>query len=222
MRLSAAFCHSAFLKTARGFIVLCALLGANAARADFDSYYAPPTQVRAGLQLSYSESFSQDYRNLNQNPLARFETATAGFHFDRSKNILKNLRISFTAGSVSSPDKDYTWILINTSGLDVNTYEEISISSTQPVTLDKDNKAVMDGLLTLRGTTAPVKMNIRLNFVQDNNFITGKLRGEKGTVGLTLETNFACADFGMKPVDNDNKSRGDLGTLKMELRALRQ
>lgn len=207
----------------RCFIVAALAIGISTpAQAERESYYAPPTQVLAGILLGYSENFSQDYINLNQNPMARFTAATAGFHFSRDKNAISNFRASITAGSITSPDKDFTWILISQSGLDISQYEEIVVFSTQAVPFDKDSKAIIDGFMTLRGITAPVKIEAKLNYIQDTNILSGSVLGEKAAIGLSLAVNFKSGEFGMAPVDNNGKSRGDLASLKLEMRAIKQ
>lgn len=203
--------------------VLAVLVGFSfPALAERESYYAPPAQVLAGILLGYSDAFSQDYINLNQNPMARFTSATAGFHFNRDKNAISNFRASITAGSITSPDKDYTWILISQSGLDISQYEEIVVFSTQAVPFDKDSKATIDGFMTLRGITAPIKIEAKLNYIQDTNILSGSVLGEKAAIGLSLAVNFRCQEFGMSPIDNNGKSRGDLASLKLEMRAIKQ
>jgi polyisoprenoid-binding protein YceI len=208
---------------ARCFALTAFLVGFSpAAFAERESYYAPPSQVMAGILLGYSDAFSQDYINLNQNPMARFTSATAGFHYNRDKNTISNLRASISAGSVASPDKDFTWILINQGGLNVNQFEEIVLFSTQPAAFDHENKAVIEGYMTMRGITSPVKIEARMNYLQDNNIITGSVLGERGAIGLSLNINFKCLEFGMSPVDNNGKSRGDIASLKLEMRAIKQ
>ena len=204
------------------FLLVALVAAPFSAHAERESYYAPPSQVLSGILLGYSEAFSQDYVNLNPNPLARFTAATAGFHFNNDKNSIANLRVSINAGSLTSPDKDFTWILIGNSGLNVSKYDEIVLFATEPAAFDKQNKATIDGFMTLRGITMPVKIESHLNYIQDTNLITGTVLGEKGTIGISLTVNFKCADFGMTPVDNNNKSRGDLASLKVEMRALKQ
>lgn len=215
--------YAAFARIFAFLAVVASLtLTARQAQAvERESYYAPPSQVMAGMLLGYSSAFSQDYINLNQNPMARFTSATAGFHYNREKNSIANLRASISAGSVTSPDKDYTWILINQGGLSINQFEEIVLFSTQPAIFDSENKTTVEGYMTMRGITAPVKIEARMNYLQDNNILTGVL-GERGAIGLSLNINFKCAEFGMTPVDNNGKSRGDIASLKLEMRAIRQ
>ncbi len=207
----------------RCFAVVALLLGLSTpSLAERESYYAPPSQVMAGLLLGYSDAFGQDYINLNQNPMARFTSATAGFHYNRDKNTISNLRASISAGSVTSPDKDFTWILISQGGLNINQFEEIVLFSTQPAPFDNENKAAIDGYMTMRGITSPVKIEARMNYLQDTNIITGSVLGERGAIGLSLNINFKCIEFSMFPVDNNNKSRGDIASLKLEMRAIKQ
>ena len=191
---------------------------ASAAAADTESYYAPPTNISSGLQISYSDKFSQDYINLNTNAFARFSNATSAFHFNKEKRTITNLRASIAAGSVSSPDKDLTWILIARTALSINEFEEIVLFSTQPATFGADHTTTLEGYMTLRGITGPVKIQARLHFVDGGNI----LFGEKGSIGMSLNINFLCSDFGMAPVDSNNKSRGDLGALRIDMRAIRQ
>lgn len=203
------------------FLCLCAMFGlssAPAAAAEIESYYAPPGNIASGLQISYSDKFSQDYINLNTNAFARFANATSAFHFNKEKRTITNLRASIAAGSVTSPDKDLTWILIARTALSINEFEEIVLFSTQPATFGADNTATLEGYMTLRGITAPVKIQARLHFVDGGNI----LFGDKGSIGMSLNINFLCSDFGMAPVDSNNKSRGDLGAIRIDMRAIRQ
>lgn len=207
-KLSALFCLSMIL-----------LLGSiSAFAADIESYYAPPSNISSGLQISYSDKFSQDYINLNTNAFARFANATSAFHFNKDKRTITNLRASIASGSVTSPDKDLTWILIARSALSINEFEEIVLFSTQPATFGADNTATLEGYMTLRGITGPVKIQARLHFVDGGNI----LFGDKGSIGMSLNINFLCSDFGMAPVDSNNKSRGDLGAIRIDMRAIRQ
>lgn len=203
-------------------IIGMTLLMPSLAKADVDSYYAPPSQIHSTIQLGYSETFSQDYINLNTNPLARFTNSTAGFHFHREKNTLSHLRASISTGSVTSPDKDFTWILLSQTGLNINQYDEIVLLSNQQAVFDKDNKAILDGFFILRGITAPVKIEAKLNFVQESGFLKSSVLGDKSSIGLSLSVSYKCEDFGMAPVDSNNKSRGDIATVKMEMRAIKQ
>ena len=210
-----------FLRLRTALFSLCLTLGLGwvpAFAADIESYYAPPSNISSGLQISYSDKFSQDYINLNTNAFARFANATSAFHFNKEKRTITNLRASIAADSVSSPDKDLTWILIARSALSINEFEEIVLFSTQPATFAADNTTTLEGQMTLRGITAPVKIQARLHFVDGGNI----LFGDKGSIGMSLNINLLLSDFGMAPVDSNNKSRGDLGALRVDMRALRQ
>lgn len=213
---------SALLYTVAFLYLGFSLLIQSAAYAQNISYYAPPAQINTGLLFDYSDAYSQDYVNLNPNPVARFGISTAAFHYDADKKTLSNLRVSITTGSVTSPDKDYTWILIGRSGLDVNDFDEIVIYSTGASTLDQDGKTTIDALMTLRGITSKVKIETKLGYVQDNNALSSMVSGEKGAARLSLVINFKFSEFNMAPVDNENRSRGDQGIMRIEMRALRQ
>ena len=187
------------------------------------SYYAPPSQSQATLQIGYNPAkYSQDYITLNQNPVIRFASATAGFHYDAEKRAILNLRAAITTGSLTSSDKDYTWTIMGPSALDIVQYDELSVMSIPAAAFDKDGVAILDGTIRIRGISGPAKIEARLYFQDNPNFITDKLLGKKSTMGLALTFTFNCVDFNMNPVDDNNKSRGDIGTIKYEMLAVKQ
>jgi polyisoprenoid-binding protein YceI len=203
-------------------VLASVLLGCDNSYADNASYYAPPSQMNATMLLSYGDSYSQDYVALNPNPPARFTSATAAFFYDRSNNSLTNLRAAFTSGSITSPDRDYTWILLNRSALDVNNFDEISLTINDPVAMDKNLRAVTDAMLTLRGTTNKVPIEIAIQQVEAGSFAGHFMEKSKAAITISLSTEFKGGDLGMAPVDSENRSRGDKMVLKMAMRAVKQ
>jgi polyisoprenoid-binding protein YceI len=207
----------------RFLLLLVCLSGlSQRAHAETFSYYAPPTQTNATLQLTYSNSYSADYVALNPNPLARFNNATASFYYDGEHATLANLRIAMAASSLVTTDAGYKWILIGSAGLDINRFEEVTLTVQPPATLTKNNPTKLEGFLTIRGITAKAIVETQLDRLEDKSIVGRAVGGNKGEATMTVTVTFKCADFGMAPVDSDNRVRGDLGVLKIELRALRQ
>jgi polyisoprenoid-binding protein YceI len=212
----------AFLASLAVFFALALAFPLPAAAARIFSYYAPPENMSAGMLIDYSKAYSQDYINLNPNPKIMFGRSTAAFRFNRDTKSIGNLRISITVGSLDSGDNDFNWLMLGKDALDVNANEEITLIARDEGAFDKDGKASFTGLLTLHGLTRSVNIDAVLQFIEDGNPIAGIFSGEKGALGLALKIDFRAEDFGMRLDDSENRSRGDLASLRFQMRAIRQ
>jgi len=174
------------------------------------SYYVPPPQFNAALQV-----MDLGFANV----FALFQNATGSFNFDESAKSISHIRLALDATSLTSGNSESLHDLASLIG--VMQYQEIRITAPDSVTF-ADNKAEVKATLTLHGVSKPITLDATLNHVGKSPHGGGMWSKEGDAVGVSLRGTLKRADFGMSD-DPDVPSRfGDTMTLMLEMQGLRQ
>lgn len=185
-------------KSALFFALGGLLLLALPAVAASKSYYVPPGQFNAAVQV-----MDRGFANI----FGLFEQATGSFAFDTQTDTLSHVRLAMSADSLTASN-------MNAAGelralFDTNAYPEITFMATANAAF-KDGKAEVKGTLTTHGQSKPATFEATLNQV------------DKAAIGLSLKGSFRRADFGMGDPPEMPGRFGETITLMLEMQALRQ
>jgi polyisoprenoid-binding protein YceI len=192
------------------FVLLMLPLRTASAADSPVSYYVPPPQFSAALQV-----MDLGFANV----FAIFQNATGSFSFDEGAKSLSRLRLALDTSSLMSSNSGSQRDLANLLG--TMQYSEIRVTAPDSVTF-ADGKAEVKATLTLHGTAKPVTFEATLNHVGKSPRGGGMWSSEGDAVGLSLRGSIKRADFGMTD-DPETPSRfGDTMTLMLEMQGLRQ
>jgi polyisoprenoid-binding protein YceI len=186
------------------------LPGVAQAAENPSSYYVPPAQFNAALQV-----MDLGFANV----FALFQNATASFDFDEGEKTLSHLRIAIDATSLSAGNVEAQNDLASLLG--IMQYNEIRITAPDTVTFT-DGKAEIKATVSLHGATKPVTFDAVLNHVGKSPRGGGMWSHGGDAAGVSLHGTFKRADFGMSD-DPDVPGRfGDSMTMMLEMQALKQ
>ncbi len=169
-------------------------------RAEDVSYYVPPSQMSAALQvmdLGYSNIFGL------------FQSGTGGFSFNAETNTISKIKLAIEAASLTVPNADAAGDLA--ALFEPRSYPEISFMATAPATF-QDGRAEIKGTLTVRGQSKPATFEGTLNNAS---------KGKNAAIGLSLRGAFKRAEFAMGDPPEIPGRFGDTITLMLEMRAIR-
>ncbi|MDX2029004.1 MAG: YceI family protein [Alphaproteobacteria bacterium] len=188
--------------------LLCILLlittSAVAAENTPATYYIPPTQFNAAIQI-----MNLGFANI----FGLFRSATGSFVFDENSKSISRLRLAIDAASVMSnnPESQNDLAML----LGVTQFPEISITAPESAAF-AEGKASLKGTLTLHGTSKPLTLEATLNRQGKTPQSTGE------AIGLSIRASFKRADFGIGDDPNMPSRFGDTITLMLEMQAMRQ
>ena len=192
-------------------LVLLFLLLATGAHAEEPaSYYVPPAQFSASMQVMYM-GFS--------NALAIFRSSTSSFTFNEADKSISNLRIAIDATSLTASGNEIQRDLSTLLGVFEN--PEIRILAPDSVKFE-DNKAEIKGTMTLRGVNKPVTLEATLNKSGKSPYGGGMWSSEGAAVGLSLRTAVKRAEFGVTDNPEAPSRFGDTISFTLEMQGIRQ
>ncbi len=123
--------------------------------------------------------------------VGRFDTIDAALDFDPDAPEESTLTATIDAASISTGLGDFDRQLANNGRLlDADDHPQIRFMSTR-VTVTADNRAVVEGDLTLRGATAPVTLDVTFNGATRD-----PLRRGARVVGFSATATLRRSDFG--------------------------
>lgn len=209
----------AHLRTGIALAVLCILGTAGVTRAEEYGYYVAPQFIRCNFQLDYIDKSLDRFFRV-ETPAGKFGTASGGFRYDPTTKVFSGFSVRVSAGSLTTPDKDFTWKLLAPDMFDVNKYEEITLESIRPVTFVND-VATLEARLVIHGFAKPLMLTAKLNYVKDSSGSFGFSVRDK-TVGLTLRGTLKMEDYQMKMFDDVGRSLGDQIAFVFDMQGTRQ
>lgn len=187
--------------------------------AEESSYYVAPQSIRTSFQMGYSEK-SPDRNFPVKTPVGKLTNVTGGFRFDPDTMTLTGLRLIVSSGSISTPDKGFTWKLLGPEMFDVNSFEEMALEGLQPVTF-VNGTATIEARLVVLGRSKPIKITAKLNAVKDSAMGFG-IMGKGKLVNVSLRGVIKCDDYNMKAYDNIGRSLGDQISLLFDMQGVRE
>lgn len=191
-------------------VALLGFIGSGQASESPPSYYVPPPQISAALQV-----MDLGFANI----FALFQNATGSFNFDEGAKSLSHLRLALDATSLTTSNSGSQRDLGELLG--VMQYNEIRITAPDSVTFT-DGKAEIKATMTLHGASKPLTLDATLNHVGKSPHGGGMWSSEGDAVGLSLRGSFKRADFNMGDDPESPGHFGDTMTLMLEIQGLRQ
>src|SRR5262245_43358168 len=126
------------------FLILGLLFAISPAFADPATYYVPPPQLGAALQIMDS-----GFANI----FAIFRNGTGSFSFDPNTKTLSNFKLAIDANSLVASSNESQRDLANFLG--AFQFSEIRITAPDSTTFN-DNKAEIKATVMIHGTNKPV------------------------------------------------------------------
>lgn len=200
-------------------LVFCAALMAGTASAEEFGYYVAPQQIRASFKIVYSET-GANHSDPVATPMGQFGNASGGFRFDPATKTMVGLRLTLSAGSLTTPDKSFTWKLLGPDMFDINNYEEVILECSSPVVFT-DGQATFDAKFWIHGYAKPLTITAKLNYIKDSTIGMGFL-GKNKTIGMTLRGTLKEEEYNMKAFDDIGRSLGDRISFIFEMQGVRQ
>lgn len=191
-------------------IVLLSSFGTGLASESPPSYYVPPPQFSAALQV-----MDLGFANV----FALFQNATGSFNFDEGAKTMSHLRLALDATSLTTGNSASQRDLGSLLG--VMQYNEIRITALDEVTFT-DGKAEVKANMTLHGVNKPLTLDATLNHVGKSPHGGGMWSSEGDAVGMSLRGTIKRADFNMGDDPENPGHFGDTMTLMLEVQGLRQ
>jgi polyisoprenoid-binding protein YceI len=199
--------------------VFCIALCAESARAEEYGYYIAPQQIRSSFQIGYSVN-AINHNDPVTTPVGQFGNTFGGFRFDPDTKTMVGLRLTINAGTLTTPDKSFTWKLLGPDMFDINNYDEIILEYGLPV-IFKDGLAEFEAKLWVHGFAKPLVVSAKINYIKDSAIGMGFL-GKNKTIGMTLRGTFKEEEYNMKAFDDIGRSLGDRISLILEMQGVRQ
>jgi len=193
-------------------LLLLAPLRAYGTDSTASSYYVPPAQFNAQLQV-----MDMGFSNI----FVLLQNATASFLFNEDAKSISRVRIALDVSTLMTNNNGNQRDLENL--FDNGQYPEIAITSPDAVTFT-DNKAQLKANITLHGQTKPVILDVVLNQVGKTPNSNSMWSKEGSAVGLSIRGSVKRADFGMgdDPKAGAPGRFGDTISFMMEMQALKQ
>jgi polyisoprenoid-binding protein YceI len=187
------------------------LVSSTASAADNSAnYYAPPAQFNASLNV-----MDMGFANV----FALFRLATASLKFDETTKSISNVRIAIDTTSLVTTNDSTQHDL--SSLLDAFQYPEIRINAPDSTTFT-DNKATLKAVMTLHNISKPITLEVTLNRSGKSPHGGSMWSSEGDALGLSLQSSFKRADFGLNDSLESPARFGDSLTLHLELQAIKQ
>jgi len=174
------------------------------------SYYIPPTQFNAALQIM-DLGFS--------NVFGLFQNATGSFTFEDSTKTVSHLRfaIDMTSLLTNNPDNQRDLLTL----LDALHSPELRITASESSSF-AEGKADIKATLTLHGVSKPILLTATLNRSGKSPNGGGMWSKEGEALGLSMRGSFKLSDFGLSEGQEKSGRFGDAITLMLETQAIQQ
>jgi polyisoprenoid-binding protein YceI len=191
--------------TLLGALVL-STAGMSAARAAPQTYEIDPEHFSIGFQVQHV-----GYASV----IGLFLEASGQFVYDEDTRSLSSGRVVVAADSVFTNHKKRDGHVRDRDFLQARHYPEIVFEAGK-YTPGENNTGKLDGLLTLRGETRPVVLDVTLN-----KAATYPFGHRRHTLGVSARTTLLRSEWGMDYAVKDNMV-SDRVELRFELEAVRQ
>jgi polyisoprenoid-binding protein YceI len=178
----------------------CLALPAKA-RNDLPSYYVPPENMNAALQMTHQGSVLY----------ALFQDSTARFSYESQTKSMKGLEFSLNLGSLVTHQRKSLADLLSPILFDAERFPEMSFKAPQSYSFT-ESKTMVDGTLTIRDISKPARFEATLSHYQGE-------RDQQNNLLISLKTTVKRHDFGMA---ESTLPYGDDIILLLDMRAIQQ
>lgn len=151
--------------------------------------------------------FAVDHLGYSQS-IGRFRVREMDLRFDPERWAESSVEAVIDIASLDLADADWNRTMLGRRWFRVEDFPDARFRSTR-VTPTGDNRADIDGELTLLGVTRPVTLKARLNRIGSNLYAGGRL-----WIGFSATATLSRSAFGLSA---DPKAVGDSVELRIEL-----
>lgn len=183
--------------------LLALALVSQAARAQVEEYVLDPVHTRVMLAVSHA-GFSS--------AIGTVSGSSGGLWFDPDDWRSARIEVSVPLQRLDLGDEKWNQATLARNLLDADRYPHATFRSTSVEPM-ADDRARVTGLLTLRGETRNVVLDVRLNALKRH-----PLPPFQRTIGFSATTQLSRADFGITAWGS---MIGDQVELRMEVEAVR-